>query len=80
MIEREAGTSRAADVKAFVVPVPGATLDFDVLRAWTGERLSAFKVPRFWEGVESLPRTPTSRVAKHQLPRDRNPQEYDAEA
>lgn len=67
------------EVKAFVVPVPGRSLDFAALRAWTGERLSAFKVPRFWESVEALPRTPTSRVAKHQLPRDRTPEEYDAE-
>ena len=66
------------EVKAFVVPVAGSTLDFAALHAWTAERLSAFKVPRFWEQVDVLPRTPTSRVAKHQLPRDRTPAEYDA--
>jgi crotonobetaine/carnitine-CoA ligase len=68
------------DVKAYVVPAPGRTLDFADLRSWTAERLSAFKVPRFWEQVEALPRTPTSRVAKHQLPRERTDAEYDAEA
>jgi carnitine-CoA ligase len=67
------------EVKAFVVPVAGSSLDFAALHSWTAERLSAFKVPRFWEEVDALPRTPTSRVAKHQLPRDRTPSEYDAE-
>jgi crotonobetaine/carnitine-CoA ligase len=68
------------EVKAYVVPAPGSTPDFTALHAWTAERLSAFKVPRFWEVVEALPRTPTSRIAKHLLPRDRTPEEYDAEA
>ncbi len=68
------------EVKAFVVAEPGRVLDFAELRAWTGQRLSAFKVPRFWQAVEALPRTPTSRVAKHRLPAGRTPEEYDAEA
>ncbi len=67
------------EVKAFVVPVPGGSLDFEAIRAWTAERLSAFKVPRFWQAVEALPRTPTSRVAKHQLPVGRSTEEYDAQ-
>lgn len=68
------------EVKAFVVPVPGHTVDFEDLRGWAAERLSAFKVPRFWQVVDALPRTPTARVAKHRLPVDRTPEEYDAEA
>ena len=68
------------EVKAFVVAEPGTSLDFDELRAWTAERLSAFKVPRFWQAVDALPRTPTSRVAKHRLPAGHTPEEYDAEA
>jgi crotonobetaine/carnitine-CoA ligase len=67
------------EVKAYVVAAEGSTIDFAELRAWTAERLSAFKVPRFWENVEALPRTPTSRVAKHQLSRERTEQEWDAE-
>jgi crotonobetaine/carnitine-CoA ligase len=55
-------------------------LDFAELREWTSERLSRFKVPRFWQAVEALPRTPTSRVAKHRLPTGHQPDEYDAEA
>ena len=68
------------EVKAFVVAEPGRVLDFAELRAWTGQRLSAFKVPRFWQAVDALPRTPTSRVAKHRLPTGHTPEEYDAEA
>jgi crotonobetaine/carnitine-CoA ligase len=68
------------EVKAFVVAEPERTLDFAQLRGWTAERLSAFKVPRFWQVVDALPRTPTSRVAKHRLPAGHPPGEYDAEA
>ena len=57
------------EVKAFVVAVPGRTVDFDAAaRLGRRERLSAFKVPRYWQAVDALPRTPTSRVAKHRLP------------
>jgi crotonobetaine/carnitine-CoA ligase len=68
------------EVKAFVVGVPGGRLDFAALRAWTGERLSAFKVPRFWQALDRLPRTPTARVAKHRLPTGHPPEEWDSEA
>jgi crotonobetaine/carnitine-CoA ligase len=67
------------EVKAFVVASPGESLDFEALRTWAGERLSAFKVPRFWEPIDALPRTPTSRVAKHKLPAGHTPDEYDAQ-
>ncbi len=66
------------DVKAFVVASPGAQLDFAELREWAAARLSAFKVPRYWQAIAELPRTPTSRVAKHQLPAGHPEQEYDA--
>jgi crotonobetaine/carnitine-CoA ligase len=66
------------DVKAFVVAVPGGGVDLETLRTWTAERLSSFKVPRYWQAVEALPRTPTSRVAKHRLPAGHPADEYDA--
>ena len=68
------------DVKAFVVPAPGAELDFAQLRAHVAGLLAAYKVPRYWQAVDELPRTPTSRVAKHRLPAGHPPGEYDAEA
>jgi crotonobetaine/carnitine-CoA ligase len=67
------------EIKAFVVAVPGRSLDFASLREWVAGRLSAFKVPRFWQQLDELPRTPTARVAKHRLPSGHQPGEYDAE-
>jgi crotonobetaine/carnitine-CoA ligase len=67
------------EVKAFVVSAPGRSVDFEQLREWTSARLSAFKVPRFWQSLDALPRTPTSRVAKHRLPAGHPPNEYDAQ-
>jgi carnitine-CoA ligase len=65
------------EIKAFVVTDGPA--DFMALHAWTAQRLSRFKVPRFWEQLDALPRTPTQRVAKHQLPNEPGVDEYDAE-
>jgi carnitine-CoA ligase len=67
------------EVKAFVVATGGTSLDLDALRDWTATRLSAFKVPRFWQVIDALPRTPTSRVAKHRLPVGHQPDEYDSQ-
>jgi carnitine-CoA ligase len=68
------------EVKAFVVPAGRAALDFAALREFAATRLAAFKVPRYWQQVDDLPRTPTARVAKHRLPAGHPPGEYDAEA
>jgi crotonobetaine/carnitine-CoA ligase len=68
------------EVKAFIVPAPGVErLDFAELREFAASRLAAFKVPRYWQQVAELPRTPTARVAKHQLPSGHPDGEYDAE-
>jgi len=66
------------EVKAFVVAAPGESLDLDELRLHCAQRLTAFKVPRYWQQVDALPRTPTARVAKHRLPEGHPPDEYDA--
>jgi len=68
------------EVKAFVVPADGAEVSFPELRAFAAERLAAFKVPRYWQLIDELPRTPTARVAKHRLPAGHQPGEYDTEA
>jgi crotonobetaine/carnitine-CoA ligase len=68
------------EVKAFVVPAAGASVPFDELRAFAAERLAAFKVPRYWQLIGELPRTPTARVAKHRLPAGHQPGEYDTGA
>ncbi|MEQ1700809.1 MAG: hypothetical protein ABMA25_11910 [Ilumatobacteraceae bacterium] len=58
--------TRGEEVKAFVQcgehrPTPAA------LHAFAAERLAVFKVPRYFELVDSLPMTASARVAKHQL-------------
>ena len=68
------------EVKAFVVPADGASISFPELRSFAAGRLAAFKVPRYWQLIDELPRTPTARVAKHRLPVGHQPGEYDAEA
>lgn len=65
------------EVKAFVVPTPGATVDLDALKAHAAEHLARYKVPRWWEVVDELPHTATDRIAKHQLPRGRTEGEVD---
>jgi carnitine-CoA ligase len=65
------------DIKAFVVTAGPA--DFAALRLWAAARLAPFKVPRYWQQVDALPRTPTQRVAKHRLPAGHPADEYDAE-
>jgi crotonobetaine/carnitine-CoA ligase len=69
------------EVKAFIVPAAGVQqLDFAELREFAASRLAAFKVPRYWQQVTELPRTPTARVAKHQLPAGHPDGEYDAQS
>jgi crotonobetaine/carnitine-CoA ligase len=65
------------EIKAFVVTTGPA--DFAALRTWTAERLAPFKVPRYWQQVTALPRTPTQRIAKQQLPAGHPADEFDAE-
>jgi crotonobetaine/carnitine-CoA ligase len=67
------------EVKAFVVTVGDEPADFAGLHAFAAARLAAFKVPRYWQQVSELPRTPTARVAKHLLPAGHPPGEYDAQ-
>jgi crotonobetaine/carnitine-CoA ligase len=68
------------EVKVFVVAAPGRQPDFAVLRAHAAARLAAFKVPRYWQLIDELPRTATARVARHRLPGGHPAGEYDAES
>lgn len=67
------------EVKAFVRLADGAVVEPADLVAWCAQRLTAAKVPRYLELVEALPYTPTGRVAKPLLPRERTAAEYDRE-
>jgi len=54
-------------VKAFVVPSRGATVTEPELEAFCRERLAGYKVPRQFEFIPELPRTPTGKVLKRAL-------------
>jgi crotonobetaine/carnitine-CoA ligase len=68
------------EIKAFVVARPDRALDVAAVRASLLDRVARFKVPRFVEVVDDLPRTPTGRLAKHRLPRERTAAEIDFDA
>ena len=68
------------DIKAFVVPSGDPVPAPAALHSWAAGRLTRYKIPRYIELVAELPHTPTGRVAKHQLSRERNPGEWDADA
>lgn len=65
------------EVKAFVVLTEPNSAGLTALRCFVGERLASFKVPRYFEVVAELPHTPTGRVAKHELPKERTDEEVD---
>ena len=52
---------------AFVVPVAGSSLDVATLTAHCQSRLARFKVPKRFEILPALPRTPSGKVQKHLL-------------
>ena len=53
--------------KAYVVLIGGRRRDPGVLHEFLASRLASFKVPRYWEFREDLPRTPSERIAKRKL-------------
>jgi acyl-CoA synthetase (AMP-forming)/AMP-acid ligase II len=53
--------------KAYVVTRPGTSLDSAELISWARERLANYKVPRFVEVVDALPRNASGKVLKVQL-------------
>ncbi len=55
------------EIVAYVVFRAGRDVDVADVRAFAAERLAAFKVPSVILVRDSLPRTPTQRIAKHLL-------------
>ncbi|MFV0318031.1 MAG: class I adenylate-forming enzyme family protein [Microthrixaceae bacterium] len=56
------------DIGAWVVLRPGATTTEEDLREHSAARLSDYKVPRHWWFIDELPRNPTGKVVKADLP------------
>ncbi|MFI6499468.1 long-chain fatty acid--CoA ligase [Nonomuraea typhae] len=59
--------SHGEEVKAYVIPAPGATVGEEELVAWCKENMAAYKYPRVVEFRESLPMTATGKILKREL-------------
>ncbi len=57
------------DIRAFMVPRPGMRLEAEEVRAHCAERLAAYKVPREFRTVATLPRNSMGKVQKTELRR-----------
>ena len=60
------------EIMAVAVRRPGATVEAPDIAQWCRERLAPQKVPRFVCFVEQLPHTPTHKIAKETLKKDRS--------
>lgn len=58
------------EIAAVIATVDGGPLDFDELRQWLSEQLSAYKVPRLYQLVDALPKGATGKILKRGI--DRN--------
>jgi long-chain acyl-CoA synthetase len=54
--------------KAFVIARENTTIDDRELRTFCREKLANYKIPKYFEIVADLPRTPTGKVLKRMLP------------
>ena len=59
------------EVKAYVTPRDGAVVEPEDIIYWCAEHLAYFKVPRYLEIRDELPRTPSLRVRKDVLRQER---------
>jgi long-chain acyl-CoA synthetase len=59
--------SHGEEVKAYVIPVHGATATEDELVAWAKENLANYKYPRVVEFRDELPMTATGKILKREL-------------
>jgi long-chain acyl-CoA synthetase len=65
-----AATDAGEEVVVAVVPVPGATVDPDRVRAYAHERLTGYKVPRRVVIMDELPRSQIGKILRRRV-RDR---------
>jgi acyl-CoA synthetase (AMP-forming)/AMP-acid ligase II len=55
------------EVKAIVVPRPGATPDPASIIAWTRERIAAYKTPKSVDFIGALPRNASGKILRREL-------------
>jgi len=61
---------RGETVKAFIVPKPGESLSEDEVIQFCKSRMAAYKVPKFVEFRESLPKTAVGKILRKELRRE----------
>lgn len=59
--------SHGEEIKAYVIPAPGASVTEDELVAWGRANMAAYKYPRIVEFREALPMTATGKILKREL-------------
>jgi long-chain acyl-CoA synthetase len=57
------------EIAAIIALRPGVSFDGPAMRAWVGERLSAYKVPRVYQVVDELPKGATGKILKRGIDR-----------
>jgi crotonobetaine/carnitine-CoA ligase len=62
--DQEAGED---EVMAFIVLQAGKAISFAELATWCDVRMPAFMIPRYFDTLADLPRTPTEKVRKEEL-------------
>lgn len=55
------------DIKLFVKPRGGVTIDLPALSGWLGQRLAPYQNPRYIAVVDEFERTASQRIMKHRL-------------
>lgn len=71
------------DVMAWLVPAPGAELDYAEIIAFCVEHMAYYMIPRYLDRLEVLPKTPSEKVEKYKLAvdaRERLAELWDREA
>jgi crotonobetaine/carnitine-CoA ligase len=62
---------RGEEVKVYIVPRPGSTVSYEEIVKFSVENLGTFKLPRYIELRDSLPKTPSERVQKEKLKKEK---------
>jgi long-chain acyl-CoA synthetase len=59
--------SHGEEIKAYIIPVSGATNTADEIVSWAKENLASYKYPRLVEFRDELPMTATGKILKREL-------------
>jgi long-chain acyl-CoA synthetase len=54
-------------VTAMIVPAVGRTIDIDALKSELKKKLSAYKIPKQYDIVEELPKSPSGKILKRSI-------------